>query len=143
MNASGDTEIMTNAPRDTEVMTNAPHGTEVTTNVSGDTEVMLNAARDTEVMSNTPGNTEIMSNGLGDTEVMVMIIIIIIVIAIQRRYSRFFTISPQRRELSPTRTLKINGPGAIVCKSRATYRALIACNMSCYMPLGTKGQLSY
>ena len=36
-----------------------------------------------------------------------------------------------------------SGPGAIVCKSRATHRALITCNMSCYVPLGTKGQLSY
>ena len=32
-----------------------------------------------------------------------------------------------------------SGPGAIVCKSRATHRALITCNMSCYMPRGTKG----
>ena len=36
-----------------------------------------------------------------------------------------------------------SGPGVIVCKSRATHRALITCNMSCYVPLGTKGQLSY
>ena len=36
-----------------------------------------------------------------------------------------------------------SGPGAIVCKSRATHRALITCNMSCYVPHGTKGQLSY
>ena len=36
-----------------------------------------------------------------------------------------------------------SGPGAIVCKSRATHRAFITCNMSCYVPLGTKGQLSY
>ena len=36
-----------------------------------------------------------------------------------------------------------SGPGAIVCKSRETHRALITCNMLCYMPLGTKGQLSY
>ena len=36
-----------------------------------------------------------------------------------------------------------SSPGAIVCKSRATHRALIMCNMSCYVPLGTKGQLSY
>ena len=35
-----------------------------------------------------------------------------------------------------------SGPGAIECKSRATHRALITCNM-CYVPLGTKGQLSY
>ena len=33
--------------------------------------------------------------------------------------------------------------GVIVCKSRATHWALITCNMSCYMPRGTKGQLSY
>ena len=26
-----------------------------------------------------------------------------------------------------------SGPGAIVCKSRATHRALITCNMSCYV----------
>ena len=32
--------------------------------------------------------------------------------------------------------------GAIVYKSRATHRALITCNMSFYVPLGTKGQLS-
>ena len=39
--------------------------------------------------------------------------------------------------------VRSRGQGAIVCKSRATHRALIACNMSCYVPLGTKGQLSY
>ena len=33
--------------------------------------------------------------------------------------------------------------GAVVCKSRATHRALITCYMSCYVPRGTKGQLSY
>ena len=36
-----------------------------------------------------------------------------------------------------------SGPSAIVRKSRATHRALITCSMSCYVPLGTKGQLSY
>ena len=36
-----------------------------------------------------------------------------------------------------------SGPGTIVCKSRATHRALITCNMSRYVPLGTKGQHSY
>ena len=60
---------------------------------------------------------------------------------IQRRSSRFFTISSQRRELSPTRTLK--WPGRNRAQSRATNRALITCNMSRYVPLGTKGQLSY
>ena len=42
---------------------------------------------------------------------------------IQRRYSRFFTISSQRRKLSPTRTPKWPGRN----KSRATHRALITC----------------
>ena len=36
-----------------------------------------------------------------------------------------------------------SGSGAIVCKSRATHRALTMCNMSCSMPLCTKGQPSY
>ena len=36
-----------------------------------------------------------------------------------------------------------SGPGAIVCKSCATQRTLIMCNMSCCVPHGTKGQLSY
>ena len=45
---------------------------------------------------------------------------------IERRNSRFSTISSLRRELSPTRTLK----GAIICKSRATHRALFTCNVS-------------
>ena len=39
--------------------------------------------------------------------------------------------------------VRSNGQGAIMCKSRATHRALIMCNMSCDVPLGTKGQLSY
>ena len=54
---------------------------------------------------------------------------------IQRRYSRFFTISSQRRELSPTRTLKWPGRN----------RVQITCNTSnaYHVPLGTKGQLSY
>ena len=54
---------------------------------------------------------------------------------IQRRYSRFFTISSQRRELSPTRTLKWPG----TCNTSSAYHVQV----SCYVPLGTKGQLSY
>ena len=34
---------------------------------------------------------------------------------------------------------RLSGLGEIVCKSRATHRALITCNMLCYVPLGTKG----
>ena len=39
--------------------------------------------------------------------------------------------------------IRSDGSGAIVCKRHATHRALITCNMSCYMPRGAKGQLSY
>ena len=61
---------------------------------------------------------------------------------IERRKSRFFTISSLRREPFPTH-IRSSGSGAIVCKSRATHRAHITCNMSCYVPRGTKGQLIY
>ena len=50
---------------------------------------------------------------------------------IDRRNSRFFTISSLPCELSPASMLK--GPGTTVCKSRTTHRALITCNMSCAM----------
>ena len=52
---------------------------------------------------------------------------------IERRNSRFFTISSLRCEPSPTRTLKWLGRNHVQ----------ITCNLSCYMPCGTKGQLSY
>ena len=39
--------------------------------------------------------------------------------------------------------VRSSGPGAIACTSRARHRALITCNMSCYVPCGTKRQLSY
>ena len=60
---------------------------------------------------------------------------------IQRRYSRFFTISSQRRELSPTRTLKWPGRNRvqITCNTSSAYHVQV----SYYVPLGTKEQLSY
>ena len=60
---------------------------------------------------------------------------------IQRRYSRFFTISSQRCELSPTRTLKWPGRNRvqITCNTLSAYHVQV----SCCAPLGTKGQLSY
>ena len=60
---------------------------------------------------------------------------------IQRRYSRFFTISSQRRELSPTRRIKQPGLNRvqITCNTSSADHVQV----SCYMPLGTKGQLSY
>ena len=39
--------------------------------------------------------------------------------------------------------VRSSGPSVIVCKSCATHWALITCNMSCYVPRGKKGQLSF
>ena len=60
---------------------------------------------------------------------------------IQWRYSRCFTISSQRRELSPIRTLKWPGCNRvqITCNTSNAYHVQV----SCYVPLDTKGQLSY
>ena len=60
---------------------------------------------------------------------------------IQRRYSRFFTISSRRRELSPTRTLKWPGRNRvqITCNTSSVYHVRVSYNV----PLGTKGQFSY
>ena len=60
---------------------------------------------------------------------------------IQRRYSRFFTVSSQRRELSPTCTLKWprRNRVQITCSTSSAYHVQV----SCCVPLGTKGQLSY
>ena len=59
-------------------------------------------------------------------------IIVIIMInnnnRIQRRYSRFFTISSQRRELSPTRTLKWPGRNRvqITCNTSRAYHVQVS-----------------
>ena len=60
---------------------------------------------------------------------------------IERCNSRFFNFSSLRRKLSPTRTLKWPGRNRvqIMCNTSSAYHA----NMSCYVPHGTKGQLSY
>ena len=60
---------------------------------------------------------------------------------IEKCNSRFFAISPLHCELS--KQVRSSGLSAVVCKSCTAHRALITCNMSCYMPCGTKGQLSY
>ena len=48
---------------------------------------------------------------------------------IQRRYSRFFTISSQRHELSPTRTLKWPGCNhvQITCNTLNAYHVQVSC----------------
>ena len=59
---------------------------------------------------------------------------------IQRRKSRFFTISSLRRELSPTRTLK--GALAQSCANHVQLIKRIS-RVTCYVPRGTKRQLSF
>ena len=51
---------------------------------------------------------------------------------IQRRYSRFFTISSQRRELSPTRTLKWprRTRVQITCNTSSAYHVQVSCYVS-------------
>ena len=60
---------------------------------------------------------------------------------IQRRNSSFL----QSPHCSANRLQhdRSSGSGAVVCKSRATHRALITCNMPCYVRRGTKEQRSY
>ena len=60
---------------------------------------------------------------------------------IQRRYSRLFTSSSQRREQSPSCTLKWprRNHVQLTCNTSSAYHVQV----SCYMPLRTKGQLSY
>ena len=61
---------------------------------------------------------------------------------IQRLYLRFFfTVSSQRCELSPARTLKWPGRNRvqIMCNTSSGYHMQV----SCYVPLGMRGQLSY
>ena len=74
---------------------------------------------------------------------MMMMIIIItrIIIGFKSAIRDFFTISSQRRELSPTRTLKWPGRNhvQITCNTSSAYHVQV----SCYVPLGTKGQLRY
>ena len=62
---------------------------------------------------------------------MMIIIVIIIIIILKRRNSRFFFFKSPHRTANCLQHVSSSGPGAIVCKSRAARRALIACNMSC------------
>ena len=61
----------------------------------------------------------------------IIIIIIIIIIAFKGAI-RDFLQSPHSAA-NCLQHARSSGPGAIVCKSRATHRALITCNMSCYV----------
>ena len=75
------------------------------------------------------------------TEIMLIIMMMIIIAftgAIQDLFYNFLT-APR----TVSNTVRSSGLGAFVCKSRETHRALVTCNMSCYVSRGTKGQLSY
>ena len=93
------------------------------------------------------------------TTIMMMMIIIIIIIMIMMRMRRrmiiiIITIIAFKGAIpdflqSPHCTanrlqhVRSSVPGANVCTSSATHRALITCNMTCYVPHSRKGQLSY
>ena len=75
--------------------------------------------------------------------IIIIIIIIILIIAFQGAIPAFFFLQYPHCDSNRLQHIRSSGPGAIMCKSRATHRALITNNMSCYLPPGTKGQLSY
>ena len=69
------------------------------------------------------------------------LIIMIIIIAFKGAILDFFLVSSQRCEPSPTHTLKWPGRNSvqITCNTSSAYHVQVSCNV----PLGTKGQLSY
>ena len=70
---------------------------------------------------------------------VIVIIIIIIIITFKGAIQDFL----QSPHCAVNRLQHVHcDPGTIVCKSRATHGVLITCNMSCYVPRGSKGQLS-
>ena len=75
--------------------------------------------------------------------VIIMIIIIIIILITFKGANRDFCHNLLTAPRTISKHARSSGSGAVVCKSRATHRPLITCNMSCYVPHGTKGQLSY
>ena len=74
--------------------------------------------------------------------IMIIIVIVIIIIIAFKGANRDSLHSPHCAA-NRLQHVRSSGPSAIMCKSRATHRAFIMCNMSCYVPRGTKGQLSY
>ena len=74
--------------------------------------------------------------------IIIIIIIIMIIIVAFKGANRDFLQSPHCAA-NRVQHVRSSGPGTVVCKSRATHRSLTTCNMSCYVPRGTKTQLSY
>ena len=75
-------------------------------------------------------------------EIRFVIIIIIIIIIVLKGAIRDLLQSPHSAS-NCLQHVHSSGPSTIVCKSCATHQALITCNMSFYVPCGTKGQLSF
>ena len=73
--------------------------------------------------------------------IIIIIMIIIIIIALKGAIQDFCQ-SPHCA-VNCLQHILSSGPDAVMCKSRATHGVLITCNMSCCMPHGTKGWLSY
>ena len=69
--------------------------------------------------------------------IIIIIVIIIIIIAFKGAIQEFLQ-SPHSAA-NRLQHARSSGPGTFVCKSCATLRALITCNMSCYVSLGAKG----
>ena len=67
--------------------------------------------------------------------------IIIIIIVSKALFEIFYNLLTAPRPVSNTYAQVARAQSC--AKSCATHRALIMCNMSCYVPLGTKGQLNY
>ena len=72
--------------------------------------------------------------------IIIIIMIIIIIITFQGAIRDFLQSS--HCAANCLQHVRSSGLGAIMCISRATHQALIMYNMSCYVPYGTKEQLS-
>ena len=72
---------------------------------------------------------------------VILIIIVIIIIAFKGAIQDF--LQPPHCTANRLQHVRSSGPGAIMCNLHATQRALNTCNISCYVPLGTKRQLSF
>ena len=80
-----------------------------------------------------------------NNEMIIIIITVIIIIIIVITFKGAIQDILQSPHCTPNRLRHVHssGPGTIACKSHATHRALIMCNMSCYVPRGMKRQLSH
>ena len=67
--------------------------------------------------------------------VVVAVVIVVVMVAFKCAIRDFLQSHSAANRLQHVRS---SGPDAIVSKSRATHRALITCNMPCYVPRNIK-----